>query len=161
MYVSMKKIIAIVLFACAVALSNETKAQNLGSNYKTSIGAKGYFGDGSIGGINIKHFTKANTALEGGLYFRDNFILLEGMYEWNGNIEGAPGLKWYTGPGAWLGFFTKGPDDVLFALKGTLGIDYKFNGAPINVAFDINPTFSLTPSTNFDFYAGIAFRFAL
>ena len=157
----MKKIIAIFIFACAVAVSNQSQAQNMGSNYKTAIGAKGYFGDGSIGGINIKHFMNNSNALEGGVYFRSNFVLLEGMYEWHGQVAGAQGLHWYTGPGAWLGFVTKGESDVLFALKGTLGLDYKFTGAPINVAFDVNPTFSLTPSTNFDFYAGIAFRFAL
>jgi hypothetical protein len=160
-YFSMKKIVAIIIFACAVAAGSESKAQNLGSNYKTAIGAKGYFGDGSIGGFNIKHFMRNNQALEGGLYFKRNFVMFEGMYEWSGQVQGAQGLHWYTGPGAWLGFYTKGDDNVLFALKGTIGLDYKFTGAPIDIAFDVNPTFTLAPDSDFNFYAGIAFRFAL
>lgn len=158
----MKKIVLILMLTCgALALSNDTKAQATGSSYKTSFGFKGYFGDGSIGGLNVKHFMRNSNALEGGIFFRNHFVMLEGLYEWHGDIQGAPGLKWYTGPGANLGFYTgPGDNDAAFAIKGTLGLDYKINGAPINVALDLNPTFWLTQGSNFDLYAGIAFRFA-
>lgn len=157
----MKKIILILMLTCgAMALSKQSQAQTLGSDYKTSFGFKGYFGDGSIGGLNIKHFIRSDRALEGGIYFKNHFVMLEGMYEWHGDIQGAPGLKWYTGPGVNLGFVTEGDNDVLLNLKGTIGIDYKFNGAPIDVALDLNPTFTLTPDTDFNFFAGVAFRFA-
>lgn len=161
----MKKILAILLLTCVMMGAKQANAQNMGSSYKTSLGVKGYFGDGSIGGINVKHFFNSASALEGSLLFKSHFVAIEGLYEWHGNITGAPGLKWYVGPGGYLGFINGNHhddnDDVVFALRGTVGLDYKFTGAPINIAFDVNPTFQLTPDTNFDFYAGIAFRFAL
>ena len=52
----MRKIIVILLLTLCIEGAQKLNAQNLGSNYKTSLGAKGYFGDGSIGGINLKHF---------------------------------------------------------------------------------------------------------
>lgn len=157
----MKKILLILMLTCgALAFNNQTKAQSTGSNYKTAFGFKGYFGDGSIGGLNVKHFMRNSNALEGGLYFKNHFIMLEGLYEWNGDISGAPGLKWYTGPGAQLGFFTEGDNDAMFAIKGTVGLDYKINGAPIDVALDLNPTFRLTQGSDFSLFAGVAFRFA-
>jgi len=152
----MKRILLIALLTTAFyAVSN---AQNMSSSYTTSIGAKGYFGDGSIGGLNVKHFLDGHSALEGSLLFKKKVFLVEGLYEWHGDITGAKGLKWYVGPGAQLG---SSYNDFVFAAKGTLGLDYKFEGAPINIAFDVNPTFTITPDTNFDFFAGIAFRFAL
>lgn len=159
---TMKKIIAILILTCAVLGVQHASAQSTGSSYKTSVGIKGYFGDGSIGGINVKHFLTSSNALEGGLYFKSHFVMLEGLYEWNGEINNAPGLKWYVGPGAQLGFYNgnHSDNDVAFALKGVVGLDYKFSGAPIDVAFDVNPTFTLTPNSDFSFYAGIAFRFA-
>ncbi len=158
----MKKVFAILLLTCVMMGAKQANAQNMGSSYKTAIGAKGYFGDGSIGGINIKHFFTGATALEGSLLFKSHFVAIEGLYEWHGNITGASGLKWYVGPGGYLGFINGTNDNkAVFALRGTLGLDYKFTGAPIDIAFDVNPTFQLTPDTDFNFYAGIAFRFAL
>ncbi|MEX6687028.1 hypothetical protein QTN47_05960 [Danxiaibacter flavus] len=165
----MKKILFVALILVAgISVAN---AQNMSSSYKTALGAKGYFGDGSIGGFNVKHFFNSTNALEGSLLFRSHFVAFEGIYEWHGPINGAKGLKWYVGPGAQLGFYTGDhdhdynndhhDDNVLFALKGTVGLDYKFTGAPIDIAFDVNPTFNLTPNTDFNFYAGLAFRFAL
>jgi len=156
----MKRIFILSLFVVGFAVASQ--AQNMGSSYSTSLGAKGYFGNGSIGGINVKHFFNSANALEGSLLFKSHFVAFEGIYEWHGNIANAAGLKWYVGPGAMLGFYTgEGDNDAMFALKGTVGLDYKFTGAPINIAFDVNPTFRLTPDSDFDFYAGIAFRFAL
>lgn len=152
----MKRIILVVLLTTGFfAVSN---AQNMSSSYRTSLGAKGYFGDGSIGGFNVKHFLNGNSAVEGSLLFRNKVFLIEGLYEWHGAISGAQGLKWYVGPGAWIG---SSFNNFVFAGRGTLGLDYKFNGAPINVAFDLNPTLTFTPDVDFSFFAGIAFRFAL
>ena len=162
---SMKKIalIATVVF-CLLTLSQTAFSQSTGSTYRTAIGAKAYFGDGSIGGINIKHFVNANGALEGTLLFRRHFMGIEGLYDWHGAVNGANGLKWYVGGGGLLLFPTnkdKYGGETSFSLRGTLGLDYKFTGAPIDVAFDLNPVFTLTPDTDFAFWAGFAFRFTL
>jgi hypothetical protein len=158
----MKNILSLLTVLVFTIGTLQLKAQSTGSTYKTAIGAKGYFGDGSIGGINVKHFFNPRNALEGSLLFRNNFFAFEGIYEWHGPINGARGLQWYVGPGAQLGFYNSKyyDDQTYFAVKGTLGLDIKFNGAPINMAFDINPTFGLVPGTDFNFNAGLAFRFA-
>ena len=156
----MKKIFLAVLVICIASTVN---AQNLSSTYKTAIGAKVYFQDGTDGGINIKHFLNNKAALEGTLLFSRYSIGIEGLYEWHDDIAGAPGLKWYAGAGGLIGFYTKKhfDDDVYFALRGAFGLDYKIKGAPINLAFDLNPSFILSPDTDFNFGAGLAMRFAL
>lgn len=158
----MKKITIIAaVMICLLSLAQTGSAQSTGSSYRTALGAKMYFGDGTLGGINLKHFLNANGAIEGSLLFDRGRMGFEGLYDWHGAINGAQGLKWYVGGGGLLMFPTKDSygDDVWFALRGTLGLDYKFTGAPINISFDVNPTFNLTPVTDFDFWAGLAFRF--
>lgn len=156
----MKKIVLSVLLLTGIyAVSN---AQSLGSSYKTAVGGKFYFGDGTLGGINIKHFTNNHSALEGSLLFGSGAVGVEGLYEWHGDIPSAAGLQYYIGGGGLLLFSTtKGSDDkVGFGLRGTIGLDYKFSGAPVDVAFGLDPVFQLAPGTDFNFAAGLAFRFA-
>lgn len=157
----MKRLSVIASFIILALCSQTVVAQSTGSTYRTALGAKVYFGNGTLGGINIKHFLNSRGALEGTLLFRNHAIGFEGQYDWHGDITGAAGLKWYVGGGGMLLFYNRNnnDDDVAFALKGALGLDYKFTGAPINISFDINPIFQLTPVTDFDFLAGLAFRF--
>lgn len=68
--------------------------------------AKIYFGNGTTGGINIKHFLNKTAALEGSLLFATGALGIEGLYEYHGNITGAPGLKWYAGAGGIIAFST-------------------------------------------------------
>ena len=93
-------------------------AQSTGSSYRTALGAKVYFGDGTTGGINVKHFLNNHGALEASLLFEKGHLGFEGMYDWHGDIQGAAGLKWYVGGGGLLFFPTDDDygDDVLFAL---------------------------------------------
>lgn len=157
----MKKVTIIaVAMICLLTLTQTAFSQSTGSSYRTALGAKVYFGNRTLGGINIKHFLNGNGALEGSLLFDRGYFGIEGLYDWHGDIEGARGLKWYVGGGGMLLFPTKDYYDTWFALRGTLGLDYKFTGAPINVSFDVNPTFQLAPTTDFHFWGGFAFRFA-
>jgi hypothetical protein len=159
----MKRISFIASLIILLFTSQGVTAQSTGSTYRTALGAKVYFGEGTIGGINIKHFLNSHGAIEGSLLFQKGAIGFEGQYDWHGDIVGATGLKWYVGGGGLLAFSTRDntDNDVLFALKGALGLDYKFTGAPINISLDVNPIFVLTPDTDFDFWAGLAFRFTL
>lgn len=130
--------------------------------YRTAIGAKFYVGDGSAGGINIKHSLAEHTALEGSLLFFSGAIGLEGLYEYQGPINGAPGLQYFVGGGGLLAFGTgKGDNNTAFALRLTGGIDYKFEGAPISVSLGLDPIFYLAPSTGSSLTLGIGFRYIL
>lgn len=146
----------LLLLTTSVQLS----AQSNGRTYKTALGVK--FGDG--GAITLKHFVKPNAALEGIGYFWRYGTRITGLYEFHGDINGAPGLKWYVGPGAHVGFWNTrwkdrygyGYSGSYFGLDGVLGLDYKFNGAPINMSLDWQPSFNFGdgPDRYYGFYAG-------
>jgi hypothetical protein len=158
----MKKI-PFFLFAFLCLATVSVSAQT----YETALGAKFYTGEG-IGGINVRHSTAPNTALEGSLLFFADRIGLEGLYEYQAPINGAPGLQYFVGGGAMLAFRTGGrrfADDhdnsVDFALRLTGGVDYKFTNAPIDISLGLDPFFYLTPSTGSDLALGIGLRYVI
>lgn len=154
----MKKALVLSLALICFGLSS-LQAQT----YNTALGAKFYVGNGSLGGINVRHSLAPNTALEGSLLFGSRAIGLEGLYEYQGPINGAPGLQYFVGGGGLLMIGTASHDDdnVGFALRLTGGLDYKFEGAPINVGLGFDPIFSIAPHTGSSLTLGIAFRYVL
>lgn len=161
----MKKVffILIVSSICLFAFSSRSQAQSLGQSYNTGIGVKiGYWGGGAL---DIKHFIRPSAALEGLLGFGSNWFTITGLYEFHGPITGAPGLLWYVGPGAHIGFWNHHYRDentdvggAFFGIDGVLGLDYKFNGAPIDLSLDIQPAISI-PDGGFDIWGGLGIRF--
>jgi hypothetical protein len=123
-------------------------AQSMGRSYKTALGVK--FWDG--GGISFKTFVAPLNAVEVVGYFHKHGMRLTGLYEIHGVISGAPGLKWYIGPGAHLGFYDyKGyeGDKAVAGIDGVLGLDYKINQAPINLSIDWQPSFEFADGRGF------------
>lgn len=156
----MKKItflFAIILIAAGV------KAQT----YSTAFGAKFYTGDGSLGGLNIRHLTSGHTALEGSLLFFSGGLGIEGLYEYQGPITGAEGLQYFVGGGGMIGFGTgrynyyNNRNSTAFALRLTGGVDYKFADAPIDVSLAFDPFFYLVPSTGSNLALGIGLRYVI
>lgn len=146
----------VIAFICFTAAS--VTAQE----YQTAVGAKFYTGNGSIGGINIRHSTSGHTALEGSLLFFSGAIGLEGLYEYQGPIAGAQGLQYFAGGGGMLAFGTgKGNNSTSFALRLTGGIDYKFADAPIDVSLGFDPFFYLAPNTSSNLALGIGLRYVI
>lgn len=159
----MKKIICLFIVAM-IATTKMSQAQSLGSNYRTGLGVKLEYWEG--GAISIKHFVKPSAALEGLISFWRYGTQFTGLYEFHGPITGAPGLKWYIGPGGHIGFWSDRwkndyPDrsvGAYFGLDGVLGLDYKFRGAPINLSLDIQPGFDI-PYGYFYVAGGLGIRF--
>ena len=145
-------ILAFIFLGTAVV-----KAQD----YQTAVGAKFYTGDGSIGGINIRHFTTSNTVLEGSLLFFSGGIGIEGLYQYQAPISGAQGLNYFVGGGGMLGFGTGRNSETSFALRLTGGLDYKFSDAPIDVSLGFDPFFYLAPSTGSNLALGIGLRYVI
>lgn len=140
----MKKNVSTLVFILLITLlATRAFSQSMGSSYKTALGVKFY-----PGAISLKHFTSSNTALEGLGYFWNYGFRFTGLYEIHGDINGAPGLKWYIGPGAHVGVWNNrykdryDDDGAYFGIDGVLGLDYKFRGAPINMSIDWQPSFS-------------------
>lgn len=128
----------IVLLIAATSVSAQKRTNyNTSESYQTALGVKFY-----PGAITIKHFINDNTALEGLGYFWERGGRITGLYEIHGNINDVAGLKWYIGPGAHLGFYnTKYGGGTSIGIDGVLGLDYKFQGAPINLSLDWQPSF--------------------
>ena len=133
-------------------------------DYKNAIGGR----FGTANGISFKTALKKNAMLELIGNFRSNnsydYVRITGLYEVYNPINGAEGLTWFYGGGATIGSVkAKGFDGQLYlGANGVLGLDYKFNGAPINLSLDWIPTLQLTPNTNFysgDVGLGIRFTF--
>src|SRR6476619_6505825 len=147
-----------LLFVAVICLAGyEVHAQA----YQTAVGAKFYTGNGSLGGINIRHFTASNTALEGSLLFFSGGLGIEGLYEYQAPIQGVEGLHYFVGGGGMLGFGTGRGSETSFALRLTGGVDYKFEDAPIDVSLGFDPFFYLAPSTGSNLALGIGLRYII
>lgn len=76
-------------------------------------------------------------------------------------------MKWYVGPGVHVGVWNDryknryDDEGAYFGVDGVLGLDFKFNGAPINLSLDWQPSFSFgTDRAGFDgAWGGFAIRY--
>lgn len=152
----MKQGLIILTLVTLIVVS--AKSQSLGRSYKSALGVKVWDG----GGISFKTFIQGNNAIELIGYFYKYGTRLTGLYEIHGNIEGAPGLKWYAGPGVHLGFYKKSyyNDGTLVGIDGVLGLDYKINSAPINISLDWQPSFEFGDDRGFlGSWGGLGIRY--
>lgn len=136
---------------------------NEGSSYKTALGVKVY-----PGAISVKHFIKANTALEGLGYISSDGFRLTGLYELHNNLGNVEGLKWYIGGGGHLGIWsdtwkTNYPTregGLAIGVDGVIGLDYKIKDVPLNLSFDWQPSFNLIGYNYFEGgWGGLGIRY--
>src|SRR5688500_10593467 len=103
-----RKITTVLLALSISAATGSFAQQNNDSgdqDYKTGIGVR--LG-GLTSGLTVKHFVNPTSAIEGILGFGYRSFLITGLYEKHNNISTAPGLKWFYGLGAHIGFFRYG-----------------------------------------------------
>lgn len=151
-----KAIVVLVSFLSIASAQAQSKSAN-SSSYTTALGVKVWDG----GGISFKHFLHDKGALELIGYFWNRGTRITGLYEIHGPIRGASGLQWYIGPGAHIGFYnSKHGDGSFIGIDGVLGLDYKFNGAPINISLDWQPTFEFGDNRGFySSWGGLGVRY--
>src|SRR5436190_18155814 len=89
-----------ILIIAAFSFSPQVQAQD----YKNGIGLR----LSNYPGITFKHFLNSDGALEGILSFRYHSFQITGLYEKHFPISGAPGLTWFVGGGAHIGFYNYG-----------------------------------------------------
>lgn len=154
---SMRKLFLILFSVLLIHTANAQSGSSKGSTYRTALGVKVWDG----GGISFKHFVNGNNALELIGYFWSQGMRITGLYEIHGPISGANGLQWYIGPGAHVGFYnTKYGDGSYIGIDGVLGLDYKFNGAPINISLDWQPSFEFGDGRGFvGSWGGLGIRY--
>jgi hypothetical protein len=155
----MKKMTLAVLLLFCILTSNAQSRSATGSSYRTALGVKVW--DGA--GITLKHFGATGNAIEGIGYFYNRGFRLTGLYEIHRDIDGAQGLKWYFGPGAHIGFYNNkfyDDDRVVLGIDGVLGLDYKFNTAPINLSLDWQPSIEFASKFGFNGnWGGLGIRY--
>ncbi|MGE4586075.1 MAG: hypothetical protein AB7D05_01900, partial [Mangrovibacterium sp.] len=153
--ITMKKIM--LAMALVIAVGFQGKAQD----YDTGIGLRA----GSFSGLTVKHFLSQSHAVEGILSSRWEGIDLAGLYEYHQPAFNTPGLNWYCGVGAHIGFWDGDhshwdyDDDnrAILGINGIIGIEYNFAEAPINLSIDWMPVLNITDKDGDDFWAdGIA-----
>jgi hypothetical protein len=138
--------------------SNSASSQAMGTTYKNALGVKIW--DGA--GITFKSFGASKNAVEVIGYFYKSGTRITGLYEIHNNISGTPGLKWYVGPGAHVGFYnTKFGNGTFAGIDGVLGLDLKINKAPINLSIDWQPSYEFGDSRGFvGSWGGVGIRYA-
>ena len=153
----MKRIaLLITIFVLMASVSN---AQSMGRTYKTALGLKVWDGVG----VSFKTFVVPQNALEVIGYFYRNGTRLTGLYEIHNNIAGAPGLTWYIGPGAHIGFYDTNNsfgNRAIAGIDGVLGLDLKINRAPLNLSIDWQPSFEFGDNRGFvGSWGGLGIRY--
>lgn len=138
------------------------QSDNQTTLYNRAIGVK--FPGGFA--ISYKQFLKQNQNVEGEAMFIPNGFRAVGLYEWNWNIQGIDGLRWYVGPGAHIGFwnnnYTKksNTSNAGIGIDGVIGLDYKFYDLPLNISLDWQPSVDVIGSTGTALgYGGIGVRY--
>ena len=154
----MKKPLFLLLIVFGLGVSNGF-TQSMGQTYQTAVGLKV-----APTAITVKHFHRDDRAIEGLLYLWRYGTRITGLYEFHWDINALPGLKWYVGPGAHIGFWSNRWEErypgfeggAYFGIDGVLGLDYKIDNAPINLSLDWQPSFNFGdgPSAYYGFYSG-------
>lgn len=132
------------------------------SSYNTALGVKFYTLENPIG-ITFKKTIKNGNAFELlGAYWKGSRFT--GLYEIHKKIEGVNGLRWYYGPGVHLSFYDRtyysGANNL--GVDGVLGLDLKFDGFPINLSVDWQPSFDFGQGAGFvGRFGGLSIRYFL
>ena len=165
----MKKIILLILALASITIF-PADAQRMDQNYTSALGIKIWGHEEA--GISYKHFLNGfpNNAVEGLGYFWYNGVRFTGLYEFHFDM-GAPGLRWYVGPGAHLGIYndkyhdkyvSSGNGGALIGIDGVIGLDYKFDKAPISLSLDWQPSFEFGTTNAFQAaWGGIGLRYTI
>lgn len=131
----MKRIITIIVAVMAIGVFNG----NAQSDYTFAAGLGLDMGSGATFiGPSAKYFFSDESAVQAEITFESIFTSITGLYEYHGDITNVDGLKWFAGGGAsiWLGSNGFGS---AFALRPTVGLDYKISDVPLAFSFDWRP----------------------
>ena len=158
-----------MLFSVLSVSAQKRSSSFSSENYVTAIGVKVYPASGGAA-VTLKHFINKGAALEALGSFWERGGRITGLYEFHWDIPGAPGLKWYVGPGVHVSFYngkyynrnTYGGSYVAPGIDGVIGLDYKFSKIPLNLSADWQPSFDFGNERYKGFvgdFGGIAARY--
>lgn len=106
--------------------------------------------------ISLRYFVNEKVALEGLMSFDP--LTIGVLYERFRPLLGSR-LNWFIGGG---GYVSLNNSDNVLGAAGIIGLDYSFNGAPINISLDWKPELNLVKDINFEAATvGLGIRFIL
>ncbi len=147
----MKSFIVALLFTAGCILSTNAHAQP----YKMALGVRLSSAPAVVGNsISFKYFLNEKAAIEALITPQDP-VALGALFALHKPIN-TPGLSWFYGAGAYFGF----GDTYNLGAQGVVGLDYKFESLPINLALDWKPELNIIKDINFEPAAiGLTARF--
>ena len=147
----MKKIFLVFLicFTTIFIAPEKLMAQrSYGADYTTAVGLR----LSPFYGPEIKHFFRETTAIEGILHSRWGALKLTGLFEKHIQAFEEPGLRFFFGGGAHIGFAGsryyrrwyndyRGGSRGLVGIDGILGLEYTIQdkSIPLNISLDWKP----------------------
>lgn len=164
----MKKLL-FTIFGCISLFAWSTTTVRA-QNYKTGLGLGVDFGNGSTQvGPSIRHHFSRNSAIQGEVLFGGNSTVIQGFLQYNAPLKGLPGLDWYVGGGPRVQIYDKNTyfyydNFTAFYLVPMIGLDYKFDGAPLALAIDWRPRIYVGDNRSLGSNAGrfgLGFRYTL
>jgi hypothetical protein len=138
----MRHLPLVFFFLFFTVISNRSEAQD----YKLAIGLRLSTVSPTISdAVTVKYFLNDHSAIEGLVSFGTRFGI-GGLYEVEEQIGGVKSLNWFFGGGAYVGFQN---NLVYTGPMGIVGIDYKFENAPVDLSLDWKPELDISPQINF------------
>jgi hypothetical protein len=143
----MKKSVIIILFVLFSGLTLNAQ------DYKTSLGLRAGLPFG-FSGFTIRHFLDKYNAVEGILASNFEGIIATGLFENEHRTGFYPGVNWYWGLGAHIGFWGPGTNryinsaqnysgGAVIGIDGIFGVEYTFDDIPLNLSVDVLPNVNL------------------
>jgi hypothetical protein len=148
----MKRALLAITLLTGMAASTTLHAQD----YRTALGVRLSSAAATVNNsISFKQFITDKTAIEALFSFGDP-VALGALVEFHKPLA-ASGMTWFYGAGGYLGFRkTYNPNkqrnesDPQFGGMGVIGLDYKFNGIPLNLSLDWKPELNIVSDINFE-----------
>lgn len=118
--------------------------------YKTAVGLHVDAANGSMIGVQGKHFVTDKHAVAAQVIFASGGTLIGAEYTFNQPFKMVDNFNWYVGAGADIYFFDQNTN---FGLRPILGLEYKLTNAPIAFSLDWRSRFAI--DDKLDYFAGV------
>jgi hypothetical protein len=139
----MRKITLTIILFTAFGLFNDLSAQD----YKVAIGIRLSSAAPTLSNsVSAKYFMNDRNAIEGLVSFGPTRFGIGGLFEVHQLIGNVPAFTWFYGGGGYVGFQS---GNTYLGPTGIVGLDYKFQNAPINLSLDWKPELDILPAINF------------
>lgn len=144
-----------IFFLLLVAFPRATYAQK----YGTTLGIRS---GGSLFGLSFQQRVLPPVTLEAIVGIKKREVSATALAQYHFPILGRS-LNYYLGAGGHIGSVSdgNGNDNTFTGLDGMLGIEWKTPILPLNLSFDLKPTYHFNHPDDFQFQWGISVRYVL